>query len=240
MTDRTGRILVVDDHPTNRMKMSMAVQKLGHEADQAEDGIQALESLASEHFDLVLLDIVMPEMDGYQVLEKMKDDFELQAIPVIVISSVDEMASVVKAIELGAEDYLPKNFDPVLLKARVGACLEKKQLRDQEIEYLKQVALLTDAATKLESEDYDPMQLDLQNVMERQDELGNLSRVFKRMAVEIHAREQHLRDQVRELQIRIDKVSKKDQVTRITGTDYFNDLKSRANDLRGMLEKASG
>ncbi len=132
-----GHILVVDDYKTNRLKLSLAVKKLGHTADVAEDGRQALAMLRAQPFDLVLLDILMPELDGYQVLEQMKTDSALRDIPVIVISAEQELDSVVKGIELGAEDYLPKSFDPVLLKARINACLEKKKLRDLEQIYLK-------------------------------------------------------------------------------------------------------
>jgi serine phosphatase RsbU (regulator of sigma subunit) len=134
MTDGAGHILIVDDHKTNRIKMSFAVKKLGHTVDNAENGRQALEMLRTQAFDLVLLDIVMPEMNGYQVLEQMKKDQDLRDIPVIVISAETEMAKVVKGIELGAEDYLPKSFDPALLKARVEASLRTKWLRDFEAE----------------------------------------------------------------------------------------------------------
>jgi len=131
MGDR-GKILVVEDHPTTRLKLSLGLQQQGHIVADAENGIQALEKLRSDSFDLVLLDIVMPEMDGYQVMEEMKRDKKLLDIPVIVISASDELESIVRGIELGADDYLPKSCDPILLKARIGACLEKKRLRDQQ------------------------------------------------------------------------------------------------------------
>jgi len=136
MNNLKGNILVVDDLSTNRLKMSLAAKHLGHTVDTAVNGIDALEKMRAFGFDLVLLDLLMPEMDGYEVLSFMKKDSELQAIPVIVISAVEEMESVIKAIELGAEDYLPKAFDPVLLRARVSACLEKKRLRDQMAQQL--------------------------------------------------------------------------------------------------------
>jgi len=134
-----GHILVVDDHRTNRLKLSLGLKQQGHTVAEAEDGRQALAVLHAEPFDLVLLDIVMPEMDGYQVLDCMKHDPALRDIPVIVISAQDEIESVVRGIELGAEDYLPKSFDPVLLKARIDACLEKKRLRDQANRYLARI-----------------------------------------------------------------------------------------------------
>jgi class 3 adenylate cyclase len=132
MAGERGHILVVDDYPTNRLKLSLVLKQQGHTVAQAESGSQALDMLRAEPFDLVLLDILMPEMDGYEVLREIKSDSSLRDIPIIVISAQDELESIVRGIELGAEDYLPKSFDPVLLKARIEACLEKKRLRDQE------------------------------------------------------------------------------------------------------------
>jgi class 3 adenylate cyclase len=138
-TNEHGHILVVDDNRMNRIKLWRVLEQQGHTVGLAENGQQALEQLKADAFDLVLLDIVMPEMDGFQVLEHLKGDVDLRPIPVIVISAVDEMQSVVRCIEMGAEDYLPKPFDPVLLRARIGASLEKKRLRDQEQAYLRQL-----------------------------------------------------------------------------------------------------
>jgi DNA-binding response OmpR family regulator len=177
---------------------------------------------------------MMPEMDGYEVLAHMKADSRLRDIPVIVISALDEMDSIVKGIELGAEDYLPKTFDPVLLRARIGACLEKKRFRDQEIEYLRQVERLTEAAAAVEAERFDPDSL--AEVSARADALGQLARVFQGMAREVYAREQRLKQQVQKLRIEIDRARQARQVTEITGTDYFQDLRSRASNLRHMFE----
>ena len=127
-----ARVLVVDDDPLNRMMLSLSLESEGHTVVQADNGRAALDLLASEPADLVLVDIEMPVMDGYAVLRARRDDPALREVPFIVISAVDEMASIVQCIELGAEDYLPKPFDPVLLHARINACLEKKRLRDQE------------------------------------------------------------------------------------------------------------
>jgi phosphoserine phosphatase RsbU/P len=129
-----GHILVVDDLQTNRLKLSFGLRQQGHTLKEAENGRQALEMLRAERFDLMLLDILMPEMDGYEVLAEMKRDAALRNVPVVVISAQDELESVVRGIELGAEDYLPKSFDPILLKARIDACLEKKYLREKEQE----------------------------------------------------------------------------------------------------------
>jgi adenylate cyclase len=126
-------VLVVDDIEMNRDMLCSLLEADGHQTSVAENGRLALELLKAKPYDLILLDVMMPEMNGYQVLEHLKSDTSLRDIPVIVLSALDEIGSVVRCIELGAEDYLPKPFDPVLLRARIGACLEKKRLRDQEV-----------------------------------------------------------------------------------------------------------
>jgi DNA-binding response OmpR family regulator len=232
MQDTQGRILAVDDNRLNRLKLARGLEQQGHRVALAEDGRQALEMMRAEPYDLVLLDIIMPELDGYQVLEAMKGDSVLREIPVIVISAVDEMESVVRCIQIGAEDYLPKPFDPVLLKARTGACLEKKRLRDQELEYLRQVACLTGAAAAVEARTFEPESLS--GVAGRGDELGQLARVFQGMAREVYAREQRLRQEVHELRIEIDQMKKARHVSEITDTDYFRTLRERAQQMRDV------
>ena len=135
----TGKILVVDDNESNRNMLSRRLERQGHRVKLAENGKRALEMLREEDFDLVLLDVMMPEMDGYQVLEHLHADDKLRGLPVIMISALDQLDTVVKSIELGAEDYLPKPFNPVVLRARIGACLEKKRLRDRERAYIKKL-----------------------------------------------------------------------------------------------------
>jgi signal transduction histidine kinase len=142
MTEAQGQILVVDDNRMNRIQLSRSLEVQGHTVTLAEDGQSALDRLQAQPFDVVLLDIVMPGMDGYQVLESMKADPALRDIPVIVISALEEMDSVVRCIEMGAEDYLPKPFNPVLLQARLNASLQKKNLRDLEKAYLQQEVML--------------------------------------------------------------------------------------------------
>jgi adenylate cyclase len=127
-----GHLLVVDDNKVNRILLARGLESQGHKVETAENGKQALEKLRHQSFDLVLLDIEMPEMDGYQVLETCLQDPELRDIPIIMTSSLDELDSVVKCVELGAEDYLNKPVKPVLLRARVNASLEKKRLRDEQ------------------------------------------------------------------------------------------------------------
>lgn len=128
----TGRILVVDDDESNRDMLTRRLERLGHSVGVAENGRRALEMLADGPFDLMLLDLQMPELNGYQVLERMHADNTLRDLPVIVLSASDETLRVAHCIEMGAADYLAKPFEPVLLRARIDACLEKKHLRDRE------------------------------------------------------------------------------------------------------------
>ena len=127
-----GLLLVVDDNETNRDVLSRRLQMQGYSTQDAPDGASALAIISSRVFDLVLLDIMMPDMDGYEVLRRLKSDEKTRDVPVIMISAVGDLDSVVRCIEMGAEDYLPKPFNPTLLKARIGACLEKKRGRDRE------------------------------------------------------------------------------------------------------------
>lgn len=132
MIGNRGLILVVDDNETNRDLLSRRLSRLGHESIMAANGRQALDAVQQHSFDLMLLDIMMPEMNGYELLERLKTDPQQQHIPIIMVSALDDIESVVRCIELGAEDYLFKPFNPTLLRARITASLEKKRLRDQE------------------------------------------------------------------------------------------------------------
>ena len=135
-----GAILVVDDNEENRDMLARRLAREGHRVRVAPGGREALDALTAEPVDLVLLDVMMPEMSGYEVLQRLKSDGRLRDIPVLMISALDELESVVRCIELGAEDYLGKPFDPILLRARIGACLERKRLRDQEVRHLEELA----------------------------------------------------------------------------------------------------
>ena len=147
MLSDPATVLIAEDNEYNRDMLSRWLARLGHRVITAADGRQALEKLELQACDVFLLDIMMPEMNGYEVLEKLRADGRLHHLPVIVISSVDDLNSVAKCIELGAEDYLFKPFDRVLLKARLDASLEKKHLREKETVYQQQML----AAQKLAS-----------------------------------------------------------------------------------------
>jgi adenylate cyclase len=136
----SARLLVVDDNKVNRLLLTRSLELQGHSIASAENGRIALEMLRREPFDLLLLDMEMPEMDGFQVLEQLAADRQLRDLPVIVTSSLEGIDNIVRCIELGAEDYLTKPVNPVLLKARIGASLEKKHLRDQQKELMRRFA----------------------------------------------------------------------------------------------------
>jgi adenylate cyclase len=140
MPEYGPRLLIVDDNKVNRLLLSRHIDLLGHRFELAENGRVALEKLRSEPFDLLLLDIEMPELDGFAVLEQLKADRALRDIPVIVTSSLEGMDNIVRCIDLGAEDYLPKPVNAVLLKARISASLEKKRLRDEQRELMRRFA----------------------------------------------------------------------------------------------------
>jgi len=197
-----GHILIVDDNVLNRMVLVRALAEQGHTTAAAHDGQEALHMLRAGAFDAVLLDVVMPEMDGYETLAQIKQDSALRHIPVIMISAVDEMDSVIRCIEMGATDYLPKPFNAALLEARLNASLASKRLRDLELEYLEQVGYVADAAAAVEASQFDAARLD--PVAARSDALGRLARVFQRMAREIHAREQRLKAQLQQLRLDMD------------------------------------
>lgn len=151
MTASGPRLLVVDDNENNRYTLTQRLKRQGHtNVATAADGREALAMLSAESFDLVLLDVQMPELNGFEVLERMKADARLSHVPVIMISAVDQLESVVRCIELGAEDYLPKPFNPVLLNARVGASLEKKRLRDATAAHLARIEAELDSAREIQ------------------------------------------------------------------------------------------
>ncbi|MGZ5768653.1 MAG: adenylate/guanylate cyclase domain-containing protein [Caldimonas sp.] len=149
-----ARLLVADDNKVNRLLLARSLELQGHSVACAANGKVALEMLREGSFDLMLLDMEMPEMDGFQVLEQLKSDLQLRDLPVIVTSSLEGLDHIVRCIELGAEDYLPKPVNAVLLKARIGASLEKKRLRDQQKELVRRFAT-SEVAQDLQQSGFD-------------------------------------------------------------------------------------
>lgn len=180
--------------------MAMAVKHLGHDPIEADSGEAALARLDAHDIDLILLDIMMPGIDGFDVLATLRTDKRLASIPVLVISGIEgDMQSVARAIELGAADFLPKDFEPVLFRARVSASIERKRLRDIEVEYLEQVERLSAAASVVEDGRFDPSELELGDIAQRPDGLGKLATVFVSMAKVVHERERKLRKVITKL-----------------------------------------
>jgi len=205
------RILVVDDVADNRVVLERRLEREGHIVTCAENGRVALERIRDHRFDLIVLDIMMPEVDGFEVLRRLKRSPDTRDIPVIMISALDDLDSVVRCIEEGAEDHLTKPFEPVLLRARINASLDKKRLRDREKEYFGEVKVIAAAASAVEDGRYEPASL--ARTALRSDELGRLARVFDGMAAEVKAREDRLRRQVAGLREEIEAVRRRADVT---------------------------
>ena len=191
-----NRVLIVDDIEANRELLARRLRREGCEVSLAASGPQALEALRRDSFDLVLLDVIMPGMNGIDVLKRMKADEALREIPVLMVSALDDMENVVHCIENGAEDYLPKPFNAALLRARVHACLEKRRLRATESEYMAGVRVLTQAAAEVEKGSSAFGANGLEEVALRSDELGKLARVFRAMAEGVRAHEERLHAQL--------------------------------------------
>lgn len=221
-----GRILVVDDVPANRDILCRRLERLGHEVVSVVSGAAALEALGASAYDLVLLDLVMPDMSGFTVLQRLRAEAATRDVPVIIISAMDALDSMARCIAEGAEDVLSKPIDLVLLRARVAASIEKKRLRDRELAYLNAVERVTEAARELEANRFQPQALT--DLAGRNDALGSLARVFITMADEVRRREEQLAAQVRELRVVIDQRQVAEQVEQITDSDFFRDLKARA------------
>lgn len=230
MTALHGNVLVVDDDPMNRLLLKRGLEREGLTVEVAPDGRVALDRLSEDEFDIVVLDILMPEVDGFEVLAKMKADTRLRRIPVVVISGLDEMDGVVRCIELGADDFLSKPFNPVLLRARIGAGLVRKRLDDLEAEYIEQVGIVAEAAAAVEDGNFEGEMLS--TVAGRSDALGRLARVFTRMAHQVEERQQRLQREVGALRIEIDQARAAKKVAEITESDYFRRLQSKVDDLR--------
>jgi len=160
-------ILVVDDNDDNRDMLTRRLRRQGYDVQTATGGRAALDALGRAPVDLVLLDVMMPDLDGYAVLQHLKAQPDTRAIPVLMISALDELDSVVRCIQLGADDYLGKPFDPVLLQARIGACLEKKRLHDEEARHRHALAELNATLERRVSEQVAQL-----------DRLGRLKRFF--------------------------------------------------------------
>lgn len=195
-TGATGkaRVLVVDDEAENRDLLGRRLLREGYTVVSAGGGHEALALVARETVDVVLLDVMMPDLDGLSVLEQLKADPATHDVPVIMISALDDLSSIARCIEAGAVDYLPKPFEPVVLRARLAASLAEKRFRDQERDLVRALGILTAAAGAVESGGYRAGHLG--ELAQRADAVGQLARVMDRMATEVGERERRLRTRV--------------------------------------------
>jgi DNA-binding response OmpR family regulator/drug/metabolite transporter (DMT)-like permease len=196
---RAVRVLVVDDDSLARRKLSLAVRALGHEAEPASSGAEALERLRAPGIDIVLLDIEMPDMNGFDVLQARRAAPAEQRVPVIVVSSLDVPEEIARAIELGAVDFLPKAFNAVILDARINACLRETRRREADLRTLRQIQRLTLAAQELDAEDMNPRELRLDDLAQQEDALGTLSRVLLNKSILVYNRRQAQATQIKTL-----------------------------------------
>jgi len=192
-----ARLLVVDDEPGNRDLLKRRLERDGYAVLTADGGHAALEAVARESVDLVLLDMLMPDLDGLTVLQRLKAEPATRDIPVLMISALDDLTAIARCIEVGAADYLPKPFDPVILRARLAACLQQKRWHDQERDQLRALGYVTAAASAVEAGTYRTGSL--AEVAARPDAIGRLARVMDRMAVQVREREARLRERLADL-----------------------------------------
>ncbi|MER7578064.1 response regulator [Streptomyces sp. NPDC126514] len=179
MSSVNGHILVVDDDRTNRMMLTYRLEVGGLQTATAENGSIALQMLRQEPFDLILLDILMPELDGYGTLQVIKSDVKLRDIPVVMMSSLGEMDSVMRCLELGAEDYLPKPLDGLLLTSRVEGLLLKGRLHRLEEDYESRASLLSEALPAAVQGTLNPLML--KDLAARTDGLGRLAQEIQKI-----------------------------------------------------------
>lgn len=233
--ERLGRILAVDDDALNLDLLAQRLSRQGHVVSTASDGLEALEKARQQPLDLVLLDVMMPHLDGYCTLAAFKADEQLRHIPVIMISALDELSSVVRCIEAGAEDYLPKPFNATLLRARIGACLEKKALRDQELQlYNNLVTSQQRLARELEQADRFVGSLPVE--VRQEPRLAPLLAAFERMSGAVSRRETELRATIQELEIKISRQALSRQVGSIVTDPSFSILAERARAMRARRD----
>ena len=205
-----ARVLVVDDEAGNRDLLGRRLQREGYAVVSAGGGREALDVVTREAVDVVLLDVMMPDLDGLAVLERLKADPATRDLPVIMISALDDLGAIARCIEAGALDYLPKPFEPVILRARLAASLAEKRFRDQERDLVRALGVVTAAASAVEAGAYQAGQLGI--LAQRPDAVGRLARVMDRMATGVGERESSLRGRLERLRTEIGHARKTQEV----------------------------
>jgi len=236
---RPGRILAVDDDASNLDLLAKRLSRLGHLVTTASDGVEALDRARQQPFDLVLLDVMMPRLDGYGTLAEFKADAQLRPIPVVMISALDELSSVVRCIEAGAEDYLPKPFNATLLRARIGACLEKKASWDQAQDLYRN---LVQGQQRLDQElsQADRFVASMGSDVREDPRVAPLLAAFQRMSAAVSRRETELRSSIQELEIKISRQAVTTQVGSIVADPSFSSLAERARAMRARRDATRG
>jgi DNA-binding response OmpR family regulator len=196
---RGGTILAIDANPDDCDLLARELKQQGYVVATATSASQALRLLNSIPFDAIAIDVLMPGTDGLDLCRQIEQDRKLKHIPTIAISALETIDLALKCIELGAEDYLHKPFDPILIQTRISNCLEKKRLRDRELRYLQQVEHLISAAAAMETNTFNLDSLD--DLSQYPHQLGQLARVFQQMARSIDCRERLLQQQIELLQV---------------------------------------
>lgn len=230
--DFQGRkILAVDDDDFNLEILAKFLHKQGFLVTTAEDGLQALEQIKKSHFDLVLLDVMMPNLDGLETLKRIRAQEELHATPVIMISALDELSSVVRCIEAGAEDYLPKPYNSTLLRARIGSCLARKAWIDRHLNLIDKLEASQhsiDAELQASS-----AQLDALSRCEAGDfDLQPLRDAFGRMHHSLVGQKRQIAETLQDLEIEINRRMVSAQVKSIVSNPDFAALGERAQAMR--------
>lgn len=236
---RPGRILAVDDDDLNLDVLAQRLSRQGHVVTTATDGLEALAKARQQTFDLILLDVMMPRLDGYGTLAELKADEQLRHIPVIMISALDELSSVVRCIEAGAEDYLPKPFNATLLRARLSACLEKKAQRDQEHELYTNL-VKSQQRLHRELSQADAVVASMAADVREDPRMAPLLAAFERMSGAVSRRETELRATIQELEIKISRQAISTHVGSIVADPSFSSLTERARAMRARRGGSRG
>lgn len=231
-----GKVLAVDDDDFNLEILAKFLHKQGYLVTTAEDGVQALSELEKSSFDLVLLDVMMPNLDGFETLKRIREQEELVTTPVIMISALDELSSVVKCIEVGAEDYLPKPYNATLLRARIGSCLQRKAWIDKHLSLIKQLEVsqaAIDSGLKASSAELDLLATHTDGSLE----LQPLRDAFSRMSRSLVGQKRQLAETIQDLQIEINRKQVSAQVKSIVSNPEFASLGERAQAMRERRRK---
>ena len=231
-----GKVLAVDDDGFNLDILAKFLHKQGHVVTTAEDGLEALDILSKTSFDLILLDVMMPNLDGFETLRRIKQQENLLSTPVIMISALDELSSVIKCIECGAEDYLPKPYNSTLLRARVGACLERKAWVDRHLELidkLEESQKIIDTEIKNSEAQLDLLHEKYQGVVD----VIPLVDAFARMNASLVGQRRQIAETLQDVQIKINRTKVSDQVRTIISNPQFSSLSDRAKAMRARRKQ---